>query len=138
MYTDSTDIVKRYFHLLEAKDIASWADLLSDDARYEVPFTDKTFGEVMEGREAIVQLFSPMPSLFAETRILDLSVFPTTEAGVFFVEYRIEFQIAQTQYWYCNTIVQKFGIRDGKIALVREYLNPIPRAKFFAKVSEIS
>ncbi len=120
------------FRALERRDIAAFAEQFAEDARYEMPFAEPGTADAIDGRAAIRQAFDQMPANFSSVEIRDLEIFPTTTSGTYFAEFRGVFMIARTGAPYDSTYVMKFELTDGRVKLLREYLNPIKRAQAFA------
>jgi ketosteroid isomerase-like protein len=118
------------FRALERRDIAAFAEQFAEDARYEMPFGEPAAG-ALDGRAAIKGAFDQMPVLFSSVEIRDLEIFPTSISGTYFAEFRGVFMVSRTGAPYDSTYVMKFELADGRVTLLREYLNPIKRAEAF-------
>jgi ketosteroid isomerase-like protein len=119
------------FDALRRRDIAAFAERFADDARYEMPFGEPGAPGALEGRAAIKQAFDQMPATFSSVEIRELELFPTTVDGTYFAEFHGVFMVIRTGKPYDSRYVMKFELRDGRVALLREYLNPIKRAEAF-------
>jgi ketosteroid isomerase-like protein len=119
------------FRALERRDIAAFAEQFAEDARYEMPFGEPGAAGALDGRAAIKGAFDQMPALFSSVEIRDLEIFQTTISGTYFAEFRGVFMISRTGAPYDSTYVMKFELVDGRVTLLREYLNPIKRAEAF-------
>lgn len=120
------------FRALERRDIAAFTERLAEHARYEMPFGEPGAAGDLDGRAAIRAAFDQIPVLFSSVEIRDLEIFPTTISGTYFAEFRGVFTLSRPGAPYDSTYLMKFELADGRVTLLREYLNPIKRAEAFS------
>jgi uncharacterized protein len=116
------EIIERLFSCLNAGDYAALADMVTDDAVFEVPYADL----LVEGREEFVKVFSETTAVMFDGMTLTIDHIYMCErpAPAVVVEYRSTATLRSTQRPYSNRYAGIFLIRDGRIALWREYFNP--------------
>jgi uncharacterized protein len=102
------------------------ADLLTEDAVFDVPYADASAMEMpVRGREAFAATFAwVVAELFDPFLLEPIEEYLGADPEVLIVEYRSEGAIKANGSPYANRYVGVFRIRDGKIALWREYYNP--------------
>jgi ketosteroid isomerase-like protein len=123
--------LRRVFQALERRDIAAFAEQFAENARYEMPFAEPGAVSGLNGRTAIKSAFDQMPALFSRVDIRNLEIFPTTTSGTYFAEFRGVFMVFRAGAPYDSRYIMRFELADGRVTLLREYLNPIKRAEAF-------
>src|SRR5262245_10349480 len=95
----------------------------SDDIVAEFPYAPDDHTRRLEGAEAVVAFMRRMPS-FAEGFSLGEPTIHPIDGG-FVAEYHGEATFKSTGKRYKQDYVSLFTVREGKIAGIREYYNPL-------------
>ena len=114
---ESTAVVKRFLELLEAGDVDAAVELLAVDVRYE-----NVGLPTVNGRERVRRLFHAMmraPGTEFEAYMHTVS----TDGSTVMTERTDVLKVGRVvvQFWVCG----RFDIRDGQIALWRDYIDHI-------------
>ena len=85
----------------------------------------------VDGNEAkaIAKHYSSLPQAVGTMNFFDLKLYPMQEPNWILAEYRGEIEVLSTGRPYNNRYCGLFQLRDGKIALFREYYNPLTLPK---------
>ena len=132
------DAILRFFKAVAAKDAAALAQSITDDAVYEIPFSESGSTEPggfrrYTGSAEVVDFWMATTangpkSLGADE--VDLSI--TGDGSRVFIEQRGNMVLPDGRP-YRNKYVFRFSIRDGRISHVREYFNPVIAAYAFKR-----
>jgi len=128
----NADIVTTYLNALEEQDIDALSGLLTEGATIEIPLSntgDLNPWFLFEGKPAALNYIRTIFQNFAQVKLLDRSVYVAEDGRTVFVEAKGDLIQRSTSASYRNRYVFKFTIRDGKVARVSEYANPVPFAK---------
>ena len=117
------DVLARRRHLILSGDVDGFADLFAPDAVIEAPFTGPP-GTTMrlEGREAIraySRRVMSSPLRLEDFEVVDL--YQTQDPEVVIVEMRTKGTLTATGRSFVATSIQVLRIRDGQIALFRDF-----------------
>ncbi|WP_224240087.1 nuclear transport factor 2 family protein [Hyalangium gracile] len=113
-------------------DIERWLELFAEDAIVEFPYAPSLGVPArLEGKEAIRRYFIETPKHFLGFVFTNLRRYLTTDPEVALAEVHGAATIAMTGRPYEQDYVMLVKARDGKIALYREYWDPIPGLKAF-------
>ena len=113
--------------LLEAVSVADGQaarPLLADDALMELPFAIPPFPSAKSGGDAIASGIKGASRIFTTFRLTPLTFYPSPETNSIVVEVQSEGQLTRGGT-YSNQYVFIFKFADNKIALWREYFNPL-------------
>jgi ketosteroid isomerase-like protein len=134
----SKDAILKFFRAIAAKDAQGLAEVLAEDAVYEIPFSETGSTEPgahrrYVGREEVVNFWmkttsAGMKNLGADE--VELSV--NADGGRVFIEQRGNMVMSDGKP-YRNRYVFRFDLEAGKIKSIREYYNPIISAYAFAR-----
>jgi hypothetical protein len=107
-------------------DIERWLGLFAEDAVVEFPYA-RSLGlpERLEGLEAIRRYFVETPKHFRGLVFTNVRPYLTTDPEVALAEVHGSATIAVTGRQYEQDYFMLVKARDGRIALYREYWNPI-------------
>lgn len=103
--------------------------LMAGDAVQEMPYAPPGFPAEVVGREAIAALFAGFPEATHAVRFPGLVIHETDGPDRLIAEVggHIEFKAAAEPYR--RSYITVFEFRDGLIARIREYFDPIPFAE---------
>ena len=124
-----------YFTLLMKRDLDSFEALWQPDAVQEIPFVPEGFGKFVtskfDGRDKIMAHYR---AAFANRRdhvfVID-AIHRTDDRDCIIVEAHARSLVGETGRVYENSYVCLFRLREGKLALLREYVNPLQFMKAF-------
>ncbi len=88
----------------------------------------------IRGRDNIAACFSVIPRFVEQVELTDVEVRQTLDPTLLYVEFRLAFLIAKTQFLYRNIGIGRMRIEHGKVTLFREYLDLAQRQKGWAGV----
>jgi ketosteroid isomerase-like protein len=133
----STDqaVVLAYFTLLMKRDLDAFEALWHPDAVQEIPFKPEGFGafvtDAFTGRDEIMAHYRVA---FANRRDhvfwID-EIHTTSKPGCVIVEAHARSLVGETGKVYENSYVCIFQVRDGQLARLKEYVNPLAFMKAF-------
>ena len=130
--------VKAFFRAIAQRDMAALGDAVTDDAVYEMPFSESGSTEPglfrrFEGRAAVLEFWEKTSgSGIASLPPEDVELSITADGARLFIEQRGNMTMPDGKP-YRNRYVFRFDIRDGRVAEVREYINPIIAAYAFGR-----
>jgi len=132
------DAILRFFKAVATRDAAALAQSITDDAVYEIPFSESGSTEPggfrrYVGVAEVVGFWMATTengpkSLGAED--VELSI--TADGSRVFIEQRGNMVLRDGRP-YRNKYVFRFSIRDGRVNHVREYFNPVIAAYAFKR-----
>ena len=127
--TELIALAQRYITVLRDLDERNHRDLdalmalMHPDIDYSIPFLE-TPAE-WRGATALVDFFKAMQGAFADV-VYDIEqIYADPEAQTVVIEMTASRTVLPSGYHYANRYVMRLTIRDGRIAVLREYLNPI-------------
>jgi ketosteroid isomerase-like protein len=132
------DAILRFFKAVGARDAVALAQSITEDAVYEIPFSEsgstepggfRRYAGVTEVVDFWMATTANGPkSLGAED--VELSI--TADGSRVFIEQRGNMILPDGRP-YRNKYVFRFSIRDGRVSHVREYFNPVIAAYAFKR-----
>jgi ketosteroid isomerase-like protein len=134
----TVDVVRAYFHAIDAKDVAGTRALLSDDAVVELPFSesgrvDQGSFRVYRGIEKVLGFWATAFSLEGDSPgLLDAEVTITGDGRVVFIEAYGDVIMTNGRR-YRNRYVMRLTVEGDKVMTTREYYNPIISARAFGR-----
>jgi ketosteroid isomerase-like protein len=124
-----------YFRLLASRDMDGFAEIWTEDAIQHVPFTPEGLGSVVPaafvGKQAIVGHYRVVTKNRREHVFWIDQIHNTMDSQCVIVEAHARSIIGETNAVYENAYVCVFRIRGGKIAVLKEYANPLPVMRAF-------
>ncbi|MEM7049598.1 MAG: nuclear transport factor 2 family protein [Acidobacteriota bacterium] len=119
--------VRGFLTALEDKDMERFAELWSDDAVQDMPFSPDGFPKRVHGREGLIAHYAAWPENSGEADFTSQLVFyPMVDPEKVFAEFRGRVEIVPTGRLYEQTYGGLFHVENGKIRLFREYYDPAP------------
>lgn len=130
--------VARFYAAIGRRDWDAVRNALTADAVYEFPFSETGSSDPsecrrFEGADAIVGFWRDTLARdmrFAAPEDVDLSIL--ADGSRLFIEQRGNIVLADGTP-YRNRYIFRYDIRDGRIAHVREYINPVISARAFGR-----
>lgn len=130
--------VRDFLCLLAQKNMDAWANLWTEDAVQEMPFSPAGFPTRVAGRDALIKHYSGLPAAYGAMSFPDLILYPMSDPNWVLAEYRGEIEVLATGRSYNNHYCGLFHLRDRQIVLFREYYNPIILTEAFGDASELA
>jgi uncharacterized protein len=119
------DVLTRRRRLILSGDADGFADLFAPDAVIESPFAPPGAPSRLEGREAIREYSRhamASPLRFEDFEVAEL--YQTQDPEVVIVEMCVKGTLTTTGQSFAATSIQVLRIRDGQIALFRDFADP--------------
>lgn len=122
-----------FYTRLMAKDMAGFADLWADDAVQEIPFAPELpgFEPVWRGKERILSYYNKAIPGRKDHVFWIHHIHQTLDPDCIIVEASAHSIVAENGRAYDQRYVFIFKLRDGKILLNREHVNPLAFMKAF-------
>lgn len=117
------EVVEEYLRCAEALDPVAYAEIWAEDGRLEMPFHPDPEARVVVGRAAIGRRMEVASSVLSRLRWVDPQIVGTEVPGRFVLEMSSEAERPDGEA-YRNTYVVIAEVRDGQMALWREYFAP--------------
>jgi ketosteroid isomerase-like protein len=129
----SEEAVQKFFELLNAEDLEGVRELLTEDAAWIPQARDMPGAGEYRGRDVIVdQFLKPIRGLFAKgspsNRILSVA----SNGALVLVETHGTGHLSDGRS-YDNRYAWAFEVREGKIAMIREYLDSYYIVRLFGQ-----
>ena len=138
--TDTEAAALRYFQYLVTRDMDRFDTIWTEDAVQRVPFTPEGLGTVVqsafEGRHTIVEHYRLVTKNRRDHVFWIDHTHHTSDPNCIIFEAHARSVIGETGVAYENQYVCVFHIRDGKIAELKEYANPLPVMRTFGGAFE--
>lgn len=130
---DNERTVLAFYTTLMRKDMQAFADLWADDAVQEIPFAPEIegFEPVWKTKEKILAYYNKAIPGRREHQFWIHVLHQTADPDCLIVEASAHSIVAATGKVYDQRYVFIFRLRDGKIVLNREHVNPLAFMKAF-------
>jgi len=127
--------VLSYFTLLMKRDLDGFEALWHDDAVQHIPFLPEGFGKfVTASFTGRAEIMAHYRAAFANRRDhvfwID-EIYRTDKPGCLIVEAHARSLVGETGKVYENSYVCIFRVREGRLELLKEYVNPLAFMKAF-------
>ncbi|GAA3883414.1 nuclear transport factor 2 family protein [Streptomyces sedi] len=123
--------------LMLAKDMNAVADLWAPDGVAEFPFAAGGSPRVLRGREEVRAYLAHYPELMDMREVAALTVRPTDQGDTAVVEWTATGRTVATSRPYRLDYVVVLTVRDGLIALYRDYWSPLSAANAAGGLAEL-
>jgi ketosteroid isomerase-like protein len=100
-------------------------DLLADDVVFEYVISVPGYPRRVEGRQAIIDLYSGYDDYMTVHTADNLRVYRDPLASVAVLEYEVHGESVQTGRPYNNRFASVITVKDNKVTHWRDYLDPI-------------
>ena len=100
-------------------------DLLADDVVFEYVISVPGYPRRVEGRPAIIDLYSGYDDYMTVHTADNLRVYRDPRASVAILEYEVHGESVQTGRPYNNRFASVITVKDSKVTHWRDYLDPI-------------
>lgn len=132
------DAILAFFKAVAAKDAAALTRAITEDAVYEIPFSESGstgpggFRRYVGAAEVIGFWTATTENGPKSLGPEDVELSITADGGRVFIEQRGNMVLSDGRS-YRNRYVFRFSVRDGRIFHVREYFNPVTAAYAFRR-----
>jgi ketosteroid isomerase-like protein len=126
------ELITEFFYCLEnlSTSVERCAQLFAEDGVFELPYFP-TIGidPRFEGRDAVRGAFELIRSHFASFTLSNIEIHELKDEFGLFAEYHSDGLIDGTERVYSQDYASRLVVENGKIKLLREYLNIISTAR---------
>jgi len=127
--TIGSDLAHRHVETL-VNDNTRWQTLIADDLLWELVYAPSIGHPArLSGRDEVMRHITWFLGAVENFRFSDLRVYPFADAEAAVAEVKAEAIIKATQNTYRQEYVFILRARDGKIAHLREYFDPVRAAR---------
>jgi uncharacterized protein len=127
--TIASDLAQRHIETL-VEDNAHWQTLIADDLLWELVYAPSMGHPArLSGREEVMRHVTWFLGAVENFRFLDLRVYPFADADAAAAEVKAEAVIKATRRPYRQEYVFFLKAKNGKIAHLREYFDPVRAAR---------
>lgn len=99
--------------------------IYADDIVIVLPYAPKHHTGKLEGRAAVLRFHANIGVYFSDIQIGEPTIYETTDPNIIIAEYPGGSTSKETGLPYRQNYVAIVTVRDGKIAHIKEYYNPI-------------
>lgn len=119
------DLVEQLFRGLPSRDADKFAELMADDAVFELPFRVPGMPERLEGREQIREYLASRWTGMSGLEIHGITphIYETTDQGVFVVENDVDMTRPGQERRSVRSSVNVVHVRNGQVTLFRDYMD---------------
>lgn len=130
--SDPSDLlVREFIRQVEAKDLQAVINLLSENVVFEQPYQLPGRPSRFEGKQSTEGFFQQLNQTFITIRFTNLRTIVAADGQTVTIEAQGDFVVAANEKPYQNLYIAVLQIEDGKIAMIREYFNPLIIAQTF-------
>ena len=108
-----------------AGDRAGWLDCFTDDVVFEAPYYREDKAPLASGRGDMARVFDRMKETFSSVNYQVKRFIPALDPDLVIVEVQGDNEVANSDKHYQNDYLFLVQCRDGKIAHIFEYSNPM-------------
>lgn len=132
------DTVKTFFSLLEQENIPAFINLFAENGKQINPYASGLFPDGAEGKEALLNYWSPVPANFDGMKFPIEQLLATENPNVIYVKYTGKIQLKNGAGVYENQYYSTFTFdAEGKILEYVEIFNPVVAAKGFGLLDQL-
>jgi ketosteroid isomerase-like protein len=113
-------------------DLERWSNLIADDMIWEFPFAADQQSRRFEGRDAITKLVSGYLASVRDLKFTQPRIHRLALEDAVFAEFSGECTVIANGRPYSNDYAFYLRAANGRIALIREYINPLNSMKAFS------
>lgn len=111
--------------LREYADGDHFFDLLAEDVTFDFVITVPDYPRHLTGRDNLIELYRGYGATFSLDRCYDLRVYYSQATSTVVLEYSSAGKVVRTGYPYGNRYISVVTIKDRKVAVWRDYLDPL-------------
>lgn len=118
-------VVEAYLDAVGTLDVGSVAPLFHEDGRVLLPYAPLGIPHEVAGRSAIKDYYEALPQMITALNFSDYRVQALENEGEYVAEYTSDASMRATGAAYRNTYITKVTVKDGLIAELAEFFDPI-------------
>lgn len=122
-------LITSYLDAVATLDVDAVAPLFTEDGKVVIPYAPEGIPPVIEGRDAIEAYYKALPGMATELNFSNYRIHALDEDGEFVAQYTSDSSMKSTGAGYRNIYITRVTVRDGKIAVLAEFFDPIPLVK---------
>jgi ketosteroid isomerase-like protein len=115
--------VRKFYELLNSKDVAGWQQLWAEDARILVPYPPTDFPTEIQSRATIAAGFEDLFRNFNTFNAQITAIYAADDSDAVCVEYLVKAKLI-TDAEYTNTNIAVFRFENGLISAYHDYFDP--------------
>ncbi|KAM3090433.1 nuclear transport factor 2 family protein [Phormidesmis sp. 146-35] len=120
------EVVRRFVQAVEAKDISTVNQLITDNIVLEQPYSPLQPGGLrVEGRQAVNAFFNRIFSQYSQIRFVNIVFRQSRFDNAVILEGQGDFLVSSNPTPYRNQYIGVIEVVDSQIVLIREYFNPL-------------
>lgn len=123
-------VVREYIETINSWDFERMAELLDDDALFEMPFAPEPFARSLRGKDNILEFVKTVPEMIDAENLHD--VWADTLAGdpgEIVCTYKSDMEIKPKLTPYRNRYITRWTVREGKVTYFAEFYDGIELVK---------
>ena len=128
---DATKLAEDHLRYLPI-DLERWSNLIADDMIWEFPFAADQQSRRYEGRDAITKLVSGYLSSVRDLKFTQPRIHRLALEDAVFAEFSGECTVIANGRLYSNDYAFYLRAANGRIVLIREYINPLNTTRAFS------
>jgi ketosteroid isomerase-like protein len=132
---NNQELWERMSSLYYDKRVEEALALWTEDARYEAVYPVDGLPAVVEGRPALIEMFSGLVAVAERIEVQDVRFHETSDPNVVFIEERMVIDVVDGSR-YENRVVMRITFRDGLIAEMVEYADPRENETFLERLGQ--
>ncbi|WP_181832693.1 nuclear transport factor 2 family protein [Bosea caraganae] len=117
------DSVRRFFALMQRKEIEAWGELWAENGRIIVPYPPAGFGTSIDGKAEILRAFRTLFANFESFAAELTGLYPAADSDAVCVEYRVSARLLNGTE-YSNSNIAVFRFEAGLISTYHDYFDP--------------
>lgn len=117
-------------HAIQFGDAQAWLNLCTEDVIFEFPFAPPGRPSKVEGKQALGEYLTAVPSRVEFDRLSNLETHQTLNPDVAIFEMTATGRVKDTGEPYEMSYVVVLTVRDGRIAHYRDYWDPLKSLHF--------
>jgi uncharacterized protein len=125
--TQIEEIFDNYLALMSTSNIEAWSELLAEDAIMEIPYAAAALRmpSRLEGKAAICNYVQAGIVQMEQIAFTNVRKYLTADPNMLWIEFHGEAVISATGRRYSQDYVLRMGFKDGQIAYLCDYFNPL-------------
>ena len=129
--SSATQLAQEHLHYLQTE-VSKWGTLICDDMTWEFPFAAADQPKRYRGRQQVIALVNGFLASVKDLRFTDFKTHRLADEDAVFAEFSGESIVIANGRKYTNDYAFYLRAVDGRISLIREYIDPIRSMKAFA------
>jgi len=120
-----SELLRRHLAMFGNVNLATAEQIYAEDISMEFPYAPQHHTQRLDGRQAVINFVSRVGEFFRDFEIGDPVVHQTTDPSLAIAEYPGRAISNETGKEYRQNYISVITTRDGQIAHIKEYYNPV-------------